>query len=88
MLIAKFWFLAMFDIVFITFTKNIYITLMQIFIIVKIFFSNLLQGLYFASLLSIRPTAVLQFLSVIAYDKNFLFRGGSIGELQLFVNEN
>jgi hypothetical protein len=74
MLIAKFWFLAMFDIVFITFTKNIYITLMQIFIIVKIFFSNLLQGLYFASLLSIRPTAVLQFLSVIAYDENFLFR--------------
>jgi hypothetical protein len=50
-------------------------------------FSNLFRGLYFATPLSIRPMAVLQFLSVIAYDKNFLFRGGSVGELQLFVNK-
>ena len=38
MVIAKFLILAIFDIVFITLTKNISITLLQILIIVKIFF--------------------------------------------------
>jgi hypothetical protein len=38
MLIAKFLILAMFDIIFITFMKIISVTLMQILIIVKIFF--------------------------------------------------
>gem|GEM_PF-2711688 len=42
MLIAKFRVLTMFDIVFITFTKNICVILVQILIIVKIFFPNLI----------------------------------------------